>query len=106
MGLSPVTVTVVPTNDHNATFLFLDENDREIADADSAVAGFQVHFGADIAAIKINVISQDNLAAHTYTITDLGNRYDANDDGVLQRDEVISRPSKTISTISLPGKRR
>ena len=28
VGLSPVTVTVNPTNDHDATFLFFDENDR------------------------------------------------------------------------------
>ena len=90
VGLSPVTVSIVSTNDHSATLLFLDENDREIADADSAVAGFQVQFGADIAAIKIKVVSQDNLATYTYTITDLGNRYDANDDGIIQRDEVIS----------------
>ena len=84
------TVSIVSTNRHSATFLFLDENDREIADADNVLAGFQVHFGADITAIKIKVVSQDNLAAYTYTITDLGNRYDANDDGVIQRDEVIS----------------
>ena len=90
VGLSPVTVSIVSTNDHSATFLFLDENDLEVADADETLAGFQVDFGAGIAAIKIKVVSQDSLATHTYAITDLGNRYDDNDDGSIERDEVIS----------------
>ena len=90
VGLLPVIATVIPTNDHNATFLFLDENDVEVADADTVLEGFQVEFGAGVPAIKIRVVSQDNQATHTYTITDLGNRYDANDDRVIQRDEVIT----------------
>ena len=90
VGLSPVTVTVAATNDHNATFLFLDENGVEVADADTVLEGFQVEFGAGTPAIKIRVVSQDNQATHTYTITDLGNRYDANDDRVIRRDEVIT----------------
>ena len=90
VGLSPVTVTIVPTNDHNATFLFLDENDLAVADAEDTLAGFQIDFGAEIITVRIKVTSQDNLATFTYTITDLGNRYDANDDGLIERDEVIS----------------
>ena len=90
VGLSPVTVTVNPSNDHNATFQFLDENGVEVADADTVLEGFQVEFGAGTPAIKIRVVSQDNQAIYTYTVTDLGNRYDANDDRVIQRDEVIS----------------
>ena len=90
VGLLPVRVTVIPTNDHDATFLFLDENDVEVADADNTLEGFQVEFGAGVPAIKIRVVSQDDQATHTYTITDLGNRYDANNDRVIQRDEVIS----------------
>ena len=90
VGLSPVSVTLIPTNDHNATFLFLDENGVEIADADATLEGFQVEFGAGIPAIKIKVVSQDSQATYTYIVTDLGNRYDANDDRVIQRDEVIS----------------
>ena len=34
VGLSPVTVTVIPTNDHGATFQFLDDNDLVLVDAD------------------------------------------------------------------------
>ena len=90
VGLSPVTVTVIPTNDHDATFQFLDDNDLVLVDADRTLAGFQVEFGAGIPAIKIRLVSQDNQATHTYTITDLGNRYDVNDDRVIQRDEVIT----------------
>lgn len=90
VGLAPVTVTLDPTNDHGATFQFLDDNDAEVADADNTVEGFQVEFGAGVPAIKIRVVSQDDQATHTYTITDLGNRYDVNDDRVIQRDEVIT----------------
>ena len=90
VGLSPVTVTVIPTNDHGATFQFLDDSDLVLVDADRTLAGFQVEFGAGVPAIKIRVVSQDNQATHTYTITDLGNRYDANDDRAIQRDEVIT----------------
>ena len=90
VGLSPVTVTVNPTNDHDATFLFLDENDGEVSDADNTLDGFQIEFGAGTPAIKIRVVSQDNQEIHTYTITDLGNKYDANDDRVIERDEVIT----------------
>ena len=66
VGLLPVRVKVIPTNDHDATFLFLDENDVEVADADTVLAGFQVEFGAGTPAIKIKVVSQDKLATHTY----------------------------------------
>ena len=90
VGLEPVTVTVIPTNDHNATFQFLDENDVEVADADTVLEGFQIEFGAGVPAIKIRVVLQDSQEIRTYTITDLGNRYDVNDDGLIQRDEVIS----------------
>ena len=90
VGLSPVTVTVIPTNDHDATFQFLDDNDLVLVDADRTLAGFQVEFGAGVPAINIRVVSQDNQATHTYTITDLGNRYDVNDDRAIQRDEVIT----------------
>ena len=90
VGLSPVTVTLDPTNDHGATLQFLDENDAEVADTDNTVEGFQVELGAGVPAIKIRVVSHDNQATHAYTITDLGNRYDVNDDRVIQRDEVIS----------------
>ena len=90
VGLSPVTVTVAATNDHDAAFLFLDENGVEVADADNALEGFQIEFGAGTPAIKIRVVSQDNQATRTYTVTDLGNRYDVNDDRVIERDEVIT----------------
>ena len=90
VGLAPVTVTVIPANDHGATFQFLNDNDLLLVDADNTLEGFQVEFGVGVPAIKIRVVSQDKLATHTYAITDLGNRYDANDDSVIQRDEVIS----------------
>ena len=90
VGLLPVRVTVIPTNDHDATFLFLDENDGELTDADNRMEGLQIHFGVGFATLRIRVTSQDELATHTYTITDLFSRYDANNDGVIDRDEIIS----------------
>ena len=90
VGLSPVTVTVIPTNDHGATFQFLDDNDLVLVDADRTLAGFQVEFSAGTPAIKIRVVLQDGQEIRTYIVTDLGNRYDTNDDRVIQRDEVIS----------------
>ncbi len=62
-------ITVTPTNDHNATFQFLDENDVGIPDADGALDGQQVDLGHGVATIKVKVTSQDNGASHTYTIT-------------------------------------
>ena len=90
VGLVPVTVTVIPANDHGATFQFFDDNDFLLADADNTLEGFQVEFGTGVPAVKVRIVSQDNQATHTYTITDLGNRYDANDNGAIERDEVIS----------------
>ena len=90
VGLSPVTVTLIPANEHNATFQFLDENDIAFVDADDTLEGFQVDFGADVVTVRIKVISPDNLANYTYTIVDLGGKYDDDDDGAIQRDEVIS----------------
>ena len=90
VGLSPVTVTVIPTNAHNATFQFLDHNDLVLVDADRTLDGFQLEFGAGQPFIKIRVVSLVSHEIRTYIVTDLGNRYDANDDRVIQRDEVIS----------------
>ena len=54
------------------------------------MAGQQVDFSADLPTIKIRVVSEDSLASHTYTIVDLGIRYDANENGVIDRDEAIA----------------
>ena len=89
VGLIPLTVTLTPTNDHNATFQFFDNDDVELVDADDSLAGFQVELGDGVPAVKIRVVSRDGQASHTYLVTDLGNRYDVNDDGAIQREEVI-----------------
>ena len=88
--LLPVTFTLTPINDYNATFQLLDEAGDEVADIDYALEGHQINFGAGFATVRVKVISQDELAIHTYSITDLVSRYDANSDGVIDRDEVIS----------------
>ena len=83
-------ITVVPAVDHNVSILILDKNGTAIADADDDLEGHQVDFSADIPAIKIRVVSEGGSATLTYTITDLGIRYDANKNGLIERDEVIS----------------
>ena len=40
-------------------------------------------------AVKIWIVSQDHQTSHSYSVTDLGNRYDANDDGAIQQAEFI-----------------
>ncbi len=96
VAVGPSRVTVVPTNDHNASFIFLDVKnvagvivERVLEDADDDMPGFQVDFSPLVPAIKIIVVSEDGLANHSYTVTDLGIQYDANDDGSIDRDEVI-----------------
>ena len=83
-------ITVAPVNDHNATIHFLDEYDNPLVDADDAMEGFQVEFNAYVPAIKIRVLSEDNLVTHTYKVSDLVIRYDVNEDGVIDRDEVMA----------------
>ena len=61
-------VTVVPVSDRDATYLFLDENNVAILDADDALEGHQVDFGPEVTAIKIRVVSGDGRATRTYTI--------------------------------------
>ena len=83
-------VTVIPSNDHDASLHFLDENNVAIADGDDVLAGHQVDFSADVPAIKIRLVSGDGRVARTYTIADLGVRYDANNNGAIERDEAIA----------------
>ena len=47
-------------------------------------------FSTDIPAIKIRVVSQDGRATLTYTIADLGIRYDSNENALIEKDEVLS----------------
>ena len=44
----------------------------------------------NVPAIRIRVVSEDGRATNTYTIADLGIRYDANEDGVIDRDEAVN----------------
>ena len=83
-------VTVAPASDHNTSFLFLDENDEAVRDLDEVLEGHQVDFSADLPTIKIRVVSDDSLASHTYTISDLGIRYDTNENGVIDREEAVA----------------
>ena len=83
-------VTVAPANNHDASIFFLDESGGAIADADDTQPRYQVDFSTDLPNIRIRVLSADSLAFKTYMIADLGIQYDANENGVIDRDEVIT----------------
>ena len=89
-------VTVLPANEHNASFEFFGAARRAgaleltvLQDADDTTPGFQVDFSHMVPALKIKVTSEDGQTNYTYTITDLGIRYDVNKDDSIDRDEVI-----------------
>ena len=88
--VGPTRVTILPTTHQDASVLFLDEDDVAVSDADDALPGHQVDFSTDLPLVKIRVVSDDGQANHTYRIADLGIRYDANENGVTERNEVIS----------------
>ena len=90
MPLARSRVTVAPANNHDASIFFLDESGGAIADADDTQPRYQVDFSTDLPNIRIRVLSADSLAFKTYMIADLGIQYDANENGVIDRDEVIT----------------
>ena len=61
-------VTLTAANQHNATVLFLDRNDREIADADTSSVGHQVDLRTGITVVWVKVTSHDGRSTHTYTV--------------------------------------
>ena len=96
IALGRTRVTVLLANEHNASFEFFGEESREgvieltlLQDADDTTRGFQVDFSPIVPALRIRVVSEDGQATFSYTVTDLGIQYDANDDGAIDRDEVI-----------------
>ena len=107
VGLSPVTVTVIPTNDHDATFLFLDENDGRSRGcryratwrafrSNSAPASPPSRSGSSHRTIKrpTPTPSQTWVIVMTSTTT------------ASYRGMRSLRPSKITSTTLLPGKRQ
>ena len=61
-------ITVVPTNDHGASFRFLSENYAEIPDADPDLDGHQIGLDRGPNAVRVAVISQGEEAFHLYVI--------------------------------------
>ena len=61
-------ITMVATNDHNASMQIIDQGRNEIEDADDSQAGHQIDLEAGVTAIKVSVISEDGIATNTYTI--------------------------------------
>ena len=86
-------VTVTPVNEYGAAFRFLDAEDAETPDADEASDGRQLDV-ANGATIKVEVVSQDQAASHTYTIVvtldDVVSRYDRDGNGVIDREEATA----------------
>ena len=80
-------VTVTPTNDHGATFEFLDGDYGALADADGSEAGHQVDLTVGVTPVRVRV------GGLTYTVMvaygDLLTRYDGDGDGTIEKSEVI-----------------
>ena len=94
-GLSRVTVGAVFDGDATVRFLVGDSYYyyEEITDADDNLEGHQVDIGPGVTTILVQVQPEDRRGFNTYTITvtyeDLLDRYDGNNDGVIDRDEAI-----------------
>ena len=80
-------VTVTPTNDHGATFEFLDGDYGALADADGSEAGHQVDLTVGVTTVRVRV------GGLTYTIIvaydDPLARYDSDGDNMIDKAEVI-----------------
>ena len=62
-------ITVKPAvNQTNATFVFLDEDDAELTDADTLQDDFQVSLAEGANTIKVKVTAEDGMATQTYTV--------------------------------------
>ena len=87
-------ITVTPVNGYGAAFRFLDADGADILDADDASDGHQIDLAADGATVKVEVISQDQAADHTYTVVvtldDVISRYDRDANGAIDREEAIA----------------
>ena len=83
-------VTVTPTNDHGATFEFLDGEYGALADADGSEAGHQVDLTVGVTPVRVRV----RVGGLTYTIIvaygDLVTRYDDNNNGTIEKNEVLA----------------
>ena len=66
-GVGEITVSPEVT-ESNAMFVFLDENDAELTDADTMQDGFQVSLGVGQNTIKVKVTAEDGMATETYTV--------------------------------------
>ena len=87
-------VTLTPTNGYGAAFRFIDADDADIPDADDVLDGHQIDVAAAGPTVKVDVVSQDQAASHTYTIAvtldDVVSRYDKDGNGVIDREEAIA----------------
>ena len=61
-------ITIDATSGHDSTLQILDQHGNEIPDANDSAAGHQVDLSAGVTAINIRLVSEDDLAAHIYTI--------------------------------------
>ncbi len=86
-------ITITPISEYDAVFRFLDADDAEILDADDAADGHQIQVVGGDTTVKVEVLSQNQVASHTYTVVvtldDIVSRYDKDGDGVIDREEAL-----------------
>ena len=84
---------MTPVNEYGSAFRFLDAEDVETPDADETLDGRQIDVASG-ATVKVEVVSQDQAASHTYTIVvtldDVISRYDRDGNGAIDREEAIA----------------
>ena len=90
-------VTIVPETPHPVTILFLhyrqdaagNRIEEVVTDADPAMPGHQVDFSHEVPYVLVHVTFQGEQTSREYLIWALGILYDADEDGAIDRDEVI-----------------
>ena len=87
------TVTVTVIHEHGTTIRYLDNLSRTLPDADLETDGHQVNLGPGVTFVRVRAESGDLQANRTYTVLvangGLFRGYDANDNRVIERDEVL-----------------
>ena len=72
-----------------ATVAYLDENDQELADADTETEGFQFDLAVGDNTLKMEVTAADTITTRTYTL-------------VVTRDEIMASPDAFLSNMDEP----
>ncbi len=84
---------MLPTALEDVILGVLDNLSRPLSDADMSAVGHQVDLNAGVTFVRVRGVSADREAQRTHTVLvaegDLFRQYDANENRVIDRDEVL-----------------